>query len=310
MVTTPPDKWDASDWEDARRKLEAIAAYTESLENFDDAVFLRRLRELLPSAIEPTDRRHRHELIADNVALRKVLYDFSKHPAAATDPAIYDMAETARKALAAAPSHVEAQDEVAPRKIEKLAQMLKAAIPPGQDVHGRPLSSTGTPRTDALLDRIDDMIPGISLADFARQLEREGITARTELVNLVKRPASAIGETDWQARALAAEAKLNAPELHSFRDAVVLEAAHQRERWGTDHDGGKQPEDWLWLVAYLATKAGQAHRYGDREKYLHHIVTCGAACANWHAHALGANTEMRPGVDPAKYATSDGGGKT
>lgn len=99
----------------------------------------------------------------------------------------------------------------------------------------------------------------------------------------------------------AAQAKLNTPELHSFRDAVVLEAAHQRERWGTDHDAGKTTEDWLWLVAYLATKATQAHRYGDHEKYLHHIITCAAACANWHAHASGADTAMRPGQDPAKY---------
>lgn len=101
---------------------------------------------------------------------------------------------------------------------------------------------------------------------------------------------------DWQARALAAEAKLSAPELHSFRDAIVLEAAHQRERWGAEHDEGKGPEDWMWLVAYLSTKATQANRYGDGEKYLHHIVTCAAACANWHASATGANTVMRPGV--------------
>lgn len=102
--------------------------------------------------------------------------------------------------------------------------------------------------------------------------------------------------TDWKARALAAEAKLNAPELHSFRDAVVLEAAHQRQRWGTDHDEGKDVDDWLWLVAYLATKASQAHRYGDGEKCLHHIITCAAACANWHANTSGQNFEMRPGV--------------
>lgn len=106
---------------------------------------------------------------------------------------------------------------------------------------------------------------------------------------------------NWQRRALAAEAKLNAPELHSFRDAVVLEAAHQRERWGSDHDAGKTPEDWMWVVAYLSTKATQAHRYGDREKYLHHIITCAAACANWHAAATGENTAMRPGIAPCEH---------
>lgn len=115
---------------------------------------------------------------------------------------------------------------------------------------------------------------------------------------------------DWQARAMAAEAKLNAPELHSFRDAVVLEAAHQRERWGSDHDAGKTFEDWLWLVAYLSTKASQANRYGDREKALHHIITCAAACANWHAFATGEHTGMRPGVDPARFDSVDSSAKT
>jgi hypothetical protein len=124
---------------------------------------------------------------------------------------------------------------------------------------------------------------------------------RDELKAEIAELRSATPTSDWKERALAAEAKLNAPELHDFREAVVLEAAHQRERWGSDHDEGKTAEDWLWLVAYLSTKAGQAHRYGDRDKYLHHIITCAAACANWHASASGTNTQMRAGVDPAKY---------
>lgn len=108
---------------------------------------------------------------------------------------------------------------------------------------------------------------------------------------------------EWQRRAEAAEAEasrlralLNSPELHDFSAAVAREAAHQRERWGTEHDDGKTPEDWLWLVAFLSTKATQASRYGDAEKYLHHIVTAAAALANWHANASGADTSMRPGA--------------
>lgn len=50
-------------------------------------------------------------------------------------------------------------------------------------------------------------------------------------------------------------ALLNTPELLSFRDGVVLEAAHQRERWSSDHDGGKSPEDWYWLIGHLAGRA-------------------------------------------------------
>lgn len=88
---------------------------------------------------------------------------------------------------------------------------------------------------------------------------------------------------------------INTPELENFSEAIRLEALHQRERWGSDHDDGKEPADWLWLVAYLATKATQAARYGDHEKYIHHIITCGAACLNWHANATGADTSMRVG---------------
>ena len=79
------------------------------------------------------------------------------------------------------------------------------------------------------------------------------------------------------------DALLNTPELHDFSKAVILEAAHQRERWKDGHDEMKSPSDWLWLIAYLTTKATQAERYGDPDKYLHHIITCAAACSNWHA---------------------------
>lgn len=96
--------------------------------------------------------------------------------------------------------------------------------------------------------------------------------------------------------ALSKAAKLDAPNIHDFAQAIVSEAAHQRERWGTKDDAGKSPEDWLWLIAFLATKATQAMRYGDYEKYLHHIITCAAACCNWHANATGKNIEMKAGA--------------
>lgn len=78
---------------------------------------------------------------------------------------------------------------------------------------------------------------------------------------------------------------INAPQTDEFMDAVRIEIAHQRERWGDGHDGMKSPTDWLWNLCYLATKATQAERYGDREKYLHHIITAAALCGNWHRHA-------------------------
>lgn len=91
---------------------------------------------------------------------------------------------------------------------------------------------------------------------------------------------------------------LNTPELHEFARAAVLEALHQRQRWGSEHDAGKTSEDWLWLVGYLCTKATQAQRYGDTAKALHHTITAAAALANWHAALIGANTAMRPGIAP------------
>lgn len=88
-------------------------------------------------------------------------------------------------------------------------------------------------------------------------------------------------------------ALLNTPELHDFAKAVMLEAAHQRERWGSEHDQGKLDLDWFWLIGYLAQKAC----YPDvtHEKKLHRIITVAAAAANWHA-ALEGKTTMRPGI--------------
>jgi hypothetical protein len=96
--------------------------------------------------------------------------------------------------------------------------------------------------------------------------------------------------------------KLNTPELLDFSQAVVLEAAHQRQRWRTEHDAGKEPSDWFWLVGYLAGKALAAHLAGNKDKALHHTISSAAALANWHAAILGANNEMRPGIDGANAA--------
>jgi len=92
------------------------------------------------------------------------------------------------------------------------------------------------------------------------------------------------------------EALLNTPELKDFIKAVPLEAAHQRERWGVEHDAGKEPEDWFWLLGYLAGKALAAFKIGDKEKALHHTISSAAVLANWHAAILGKNNEMRPGI--------------
>lgn len=95
---------------------------------------------------------------------------------------------------------------------------------------------------------------------------------------------------------------LNHPELKDFAAGVVLEAQHQRERWGSKHDAGKSAADWFWLIGYLAQKAMYSHLAGDSDKGLHHCITAAAAMANWHAAMAGTDNGMRPGIDPEKAA--------
>ena len=79
---------------------------------------------------------------------------------------------------------------------------------------------------------------------------------------------------------------LNTPELRRFADGVVLEAQHQRERWGLEHDQDKTAWDWFWTLGYLAQKAASAALQGDLEKALHHTITAAALLANWHAELI------------------------
>ena len=89
---------------------------------------------------------------------------------------------------------------------------------------------------------------------------------------------------------------LNTPEVEDFAKGVISEAQHQRERWGSDHDRGKAPLDWFWLIGYLAQKACTAHQSDDREKALHHTISTAAALANWHAAINRDSNMMVPGV--------------
>jgi hypothetical protein len=93
-------------------------------------------------------------------------------------------------------------------------------------------------------------------------------------------------------------AVINSPETADFMAGVPIEAAHQRDRWPSEHDAGKAPEDWLFLVGYLAGKACAAVRAGDITKARHHTISSAAALANWHASLTGASTAMRPGIAP------------
>lgn len=70
---------------------------------------------------------------------------------------------------------------------------------------------------------------------------------------------------------------ISTPHTADFLEAVRIESAHQRERWGDAHDESKGPEAWFWTLAYLAGKA-----LAKPEKRLHHIVSSAALLLNWH----------------------------
>jgi hypothetical protein len=97
-------------------------------------------------------------------------------------------------------------------------------------------------------------------------------------------------------------ALLGAPETADWMKGVELEAAHQQERWGSEHDAGKAPSDWFWLLGYLAGKALAAAIAGNVEKLKHHTISSGAVLLNWHRHAGGQTTAMRPGIAPPETA--------
>ena len=101
-------------------------------------------------------------------------------------------------------------------------------------------------------------------------------------------------------------ALINTPHTAEWMQAVELEAAHQIERHGSEHDAGKEPQDWFWLLGYLAGKALASLGRGDQDKGLHHIVSSGAALLNWHRAVTGFSNSMRPGILPHTEGEANG----
>jgi hypothetical protein len=159
--------------------------------------------------------------------------------------------------------------------------------------------------------QLDSAVVGEKQAnDTAARLGAELVALRTERENMAKIAENACAERErWgnDLRKTRAEldeamrqlgalmAKLNTPQTDQFTDAVQYEAAHQRERWGAEHDAGKTDADWFWLIGYLA---GKAIRPGEEEKRLHRIVATAAACFNWFLARSGGDGRMRPGIAP------------
>jgi hypothetical protein len=92
------------------------------------------------------------------------------------------------------------------------------------------------------------------------------------------------------------EALLDTPHTDEWFEGVRLEAGHQIGRWGSDHDAGKEPADWFWLIGYLAQKAMTAQMAGDEKKARHHTISTGAAMLNWFRAMAGDSNTMRPGI--------------
>ena len=86
------------------------------------------------------------------------------------------------------------------------------------------------------------------------------------------------------------------PYIGVWLDEVMIEAAHQKDRWGEEHDEGKEGQDWFWLIGYLAGKALRAFLDGDMVKARHHTVSSAAVLANWAAYIEGEDTVFRPGL--------------
>lgn len=230
--------------------------------------------------------------------------DYMSHCHACGDTPVMDKRATtcrpcaeAMHAQQAAPSEQPAQDGRAAFESDKgetngRNDGLRSAL------HGR--VSLGDRAYGALVD-------GLFASDDVMSLNAELGLTMDQLVRLVQathaalasQPAARVALTDQERGELERlRALVNTPELHDFSRAVVLEAAHQRERWGSEHDAGKAPQDWFWLLGYLGGKALAAHASGNTDKALHHTISSAAALANWHAAISGTHTAMRPGIDP------------
>ena len=149
-------------------------------------------------------------------------------------------------------------------------------------------------------------------------LGREEITFRQQYNQMEARCVKAESEV------IRLSAILNTPELIDFPKAVTLEAQHQLLKWGVADRAGKTPQDWFWLIGYLAGRALEHQKEADRveeqagpnaqpgsiygaaiayhrEKAVHHTITVAAALSHWHASIVGKATAMRPGhAEPAE----------
>ncbi|MBQ1480656.1 MAG: hypothetical protein IIZ30_11520 [Sphingomonas sp.] len=193
-------------------------------------------------------------------------------------------------------------DQKGPWPLEQTASILREfmAANPKSFIDYLTIGPDGSPYVDhgpQVLQMTDGRSMSVGRKHNARVRE-----AATDALSTLS--ADAIRQGEGSLRDEIRSEIINTPETADFMAGVPLEAAHQRERWGADHDAGKKPLDWFWLIGYLAQKAADAALRGDSEKAQHHTISTGAALANWHAALTGADNRMRPGIaTPASLAS-------
>lgn len=163
------------------------------------------------------------------------------------------------------------------------------------------------PGADAAHDEaipVSDQPEGYArLLDLADRLIANGDKAPHVSASECHEISAGIGDLCREVGSLRAEiarllAIVNIPQVDEIFASVRIEAAHQIQRWGVEHDAGKRPENWVTLVVYLLGKASKAHFDGDEHKLHHHVVTLAAVALNWHRNITGDNADMRPGIRP------------
>ncbi|MFJ3481748.1 hypothetical protein ACIPL1_00020 [Pseudomonas sp. NPDC090202] len=182
---------------------------------------------------------------------------------------------------------------------ETWKEMLAAApVPPAGgevEVLGYVLTLNGNVHFETDDNIVISNVPGDEITEQHKWLpvvERAHVTRlQAEIAALQQR----LNVADQRVDEL--ETLLNTPHTSEWFEGVRLEAGHQIGRWGTEHDSGKEPADWFWLIGYLAQKAMTAQMSGDDEKARHHTISTGAAMLNWFRAIVGDSAAMRPGID-------------
>lgn len=146
------------------------------------------------------------------------------------------------------------------------------------------------------------------MSEQPNDTERMGFILITDM-RARQRSVAAYKDSDWETAVLAAidriiaerdtlKSLLNTPKTDDWFAGVRNEAGHQIQRWGSDHDAGKSPLDWFWLIGFLAQKAATSQMSDDTAKAMHHTISTGAALLNWHRVISGETGVMRPSIVP------------